>query len=467
MTPQSAAVIVMWVLSFLAAIAVWRSPTVLAFGFVLGWLFLPNFVMPFAGTPDWDKPILVSVVSAVATFAIPRRSDWVSGFSWMDMPAFGVALFSVPPSVVNGLGLYDGLSVAYTNFWVWTVPYLIGRRVFCTPENARILLRVVILGGMIYVLFCLYEIKMSPRLHWVVYGVRPREGQNYFSQAVRYGLWRPLVFMEHGLALAIFMGITSILAWWAHVAEAIPRMAGMSMRIIAVILGLTTVLCVSSGAIALLGLGWGIVLLFRVRVGRMALLLAAMVPLAYPVSRILGSGAIVNAVCTITEFAGEQVGESRTDSFQVRVDNEERLLRQWQTSPIFGRARYFMHLEGKKKVITDSYWIIMLGKMGLCGWLCWTLLLTLPAVIVALRTGSWLFGRDATAGGLSLGPLIFAIDCLLNAMPNPIFVVLSGAAVGLLRYGPVLNDNPSHAIGGDFTLSRRVVRSMWPPPRRP
>lgn len=270
MTPQSILAIVIWLLAFVTAVIVYRTPGALAAGLVLGWLFLPNFTYSFSGLPDWDKAILVSMVSTGLMFAVPRAERPRLRFSWMDLPAAGIVLFSIPPSVSNGLGLYDGLSSAYSNFWLWTAPYLIGRRVFGSHATAKALIRITILGGLVYAAFCLYEIKMSPRLHSIVYGIAPRPGVNYFTQAVRYGMWRPTVFMEHGLAVAIFMSITSTLAWWAHVTGAVPRLAGLSMRTVAGILGLTTVLCVSSGAIALMAFGWVLVSMCNSKFGRVS-----------------------------------------------------------------------------------------------------------------------------------------------------------------------------------------------------
>ena len=130
MTFQAAFAICLWLLAYVTAVLIYRSPGALAAGLVFGWLFLPNFTYGFPGLPDWDKAILVSVVSTGLMFAVPSDDRFRMRFSWMDLPAVGITLFSIPLSVSNGLGLYDRLSSAYTNFWLWTAPYLIGRKVF-------------------------------------------------------------------------------------------------------------------------------------------------------------------------------------------------------------------------------------------------------------------------------------------------------------------------------------------------
>ena len=64
-----------------------------------------------------------------------------------------------------------------------------------------------VLGGLIYVPLCLFEVRMSPQLHNMVYGF----AQHSFGQTVRGGGWRPMVFMQHGLAVGLFMSV--MLPW--------------------------------------------------------------------------------------------------------------------------------------------------------------------------------------------------------------------------------------------------------------
>lgn len=461
MTIQATLAVSVWTIGFVTAVTMRRTPATFAAGFVFGWLFLPHFTLAFPGLPDWNKPILVSAVSFAAMFAVPRRSDSQSQMFWMDLAAFGVTCFSIPASISNGLGLYEGLSCAYGSFWIWTAPYLIGRRVFGTPTNALVLLRMIILGGLVYAAFCLYESKMSPRLHWVIYGMRPREGQNYFSQAMRYGLWRPMVFMEHGLALAVQMSIFSTMAWWAHATSVIPHIAGLRMRTVAWILIITTLLCVSTGAIALLALGVGILSLGYSKMARTTLLLAALIPVAYPVTRMMGSGILVDTVVSAAVVVGTASSDSRTDSFRFRVINEEKLLKIWYSNPLFGNGRFYRDTDDKYGVVTDSFWIIILGKYGFCAWICWTLMFVLPGIVTALRNDLWQSEVPSVVIVLSLSATIFAMDGLLNGVPNPILPLLAGTSVGLLLQPGSAAHNTAHAQP-DKRTPPRVVRRLWP-----
>ena len=315
MTLQCSIGIALWILVYVSAVITRPNVGTFATGIVFGWLFLPNFSYTTPGFPDWDKSILFSIVCAGIMFAA-HLGQPVSRFSLLDLPALGFPLSAVFASAANGLGIYDGLSNGYLNFWVWSVPYLVGRRVFGTSNSAISFIRAIVFGGLIYSAFCLYEIKMSPQLHLVTYGAAPRENANYFLQAVRFGLWRPTVYMEHGLALALFMAIATVLAWSDYASGSIRHLAGMSIRTIVGILGLTTFLCVSSGAIVLMVLGCGIIAMRGKNLRRTALLLTSLIPIVYPMTRMLGGDFLVKAV---ESSAVMTVGETRTESFLFRL----------------------------------------------------------------------------------------------------------------------------------------------------
>src|SRR5204863_66271 len=66
-------------------------------------------------------------------------------------------------------------------------------------------------GGLIYSVLILWEVRMSPQLHATVYGASPRQAD--FAQAIRWGGYRPIVFMPHGLAVALFICNTVMAAF--------------------------------------------------------------------------------------------------------------------------------------------------------------------------------------------------------------------------------------------------------------
>ena len=71
---------------------------------------------------------------------------------WFDLPAVLLLSLGILSSLQNGLGLYDGLSVAVSDTLTWGLPYLIGRLYFGDPEGLRYFVIAMVIGGLAYVL---------------------------------------------------------------------------------------------------------------------------------------------------------------------------------------------------------------------------------------------------------------------------------------------------------------------------
>ena len=90
---------------------------------------------------------------------------------WFDLPIVTYCCFCpIASSLSNGLGFYDGCSGALTNCVTLGLPYLFGRVYFTRLEHLRELAVGIVVGGMIYVPLCWWELKMSPQLHRQLYG---------------------------------------------------------------------------------------------------------------------------------------------------------------------------------------------------------------------------------------------------------------------------------------------------------
>ncbi len=83
----------------------------------------------------------------------------------------------------------------------------------------------VFLGGLSYVPLCLYEIRMSPQLHRILYGFHQHE----FVQTLRWGGFRPMVFMNHGLALGLWMTLACLSGYWLWRTGTKKRLWGVPM----------------------------------------------------------------------------------------------------------------------------------------------------------------------------------------------------------------------------------------------
>src|SRR4051794_12685351 len=139
-------------------------------GAIGAWLLLPPVSIPIAALPDYDKSMAAVVGIILATLIFqPHR---LIGFRarWFDLPILVWCLCPIASSLSNDLGLYDGLSTSLINFVRWGLPYLVGRLYFGDQEGLRSWTIGIVIGGLLYVLPCLYEIKMSPVLQAQVYG---------------------------------------------------------------------------------------------------------------------------------------------------------------------------------------------------------------------------------------------------------------------------------------------------------
>ena len=106
-----------------------------------------------------------------------------------------------------------------------TLPYLIGRIYFSDAAGLRELAVGIFIGGLVYIPFCLYEIRLSPQLHRIVYGYHAHS----FAQTYRFGGWRPTVFMDHGLMVGLWMAMSCLAGIWLYVSGTLRSIRGISL----------------------------------------------------------------------------------------------------------------------------------------------------------------------------------------------------------------------------------------------
>jgi len=318
---------------------------------------------------------------------------------------------------IPGLRPYDGLS-GIMNHAVLLLPFLLGRKFLGRAEDMRLLLRAFLLAGLAYSLAMIFEMRMSPQLHNMVYGFFPHS----FAQTRRLGGWRPQVFMEHGLRAAIFtaMFCVAAVALWRTTAAAARMRNGLAALWLAVVLVFTR----SVGAIVL---GAGTALAVALAGRRTQIWLAAglaVAVVAYPMLR----GAGVVPVQTMVSLAGAKGG-----SLEYRFDNEDILLDKAAERALFGwgpwaRFRVFDPVTGEDISTTDGTWIITIGEFGWLGYLGKFGLLALPVVALFLRRTRPEVTLEVTA--LCLILCINLVDLLPNSSLNPITWLLAGALLG-------------------------------------
>ncbi|MCC6659496.1 MAG: hypothetical protein IT437_01290 [Phycisphaerales bacterium] len=410
-----------------------RAVLVAYFG---AWLFLPNLEYPVRGFPNISKVSVTTYAVLLGVAMVDAGRLTRLRLRWWDAPLLAWCLVPLPSAILNGFGPYDGAAGVVSNLILWGLPYLVGRLYFNTTESVRDLLVAFVVGGLIYLPFIVYEAKMSPTLHFDIYGFRPEQD---FATARRMGGWRPMVFMQHGLAVSLFMTIAWIASlglWlWAgtRTVMMLPTIACCA------VLFAGSLLCRSAYAMALMFVAGGLLLVARYKPSRRVVLVLGAIPIAYMTLRTVGgwdASALVNLSTRV-------FGADRTSSLTYRLESESNLWGLARQKPIFGYGRWVW--EGRAPnggiMVPDGLWIIALGRNGMVGLAAVTLMLVLPAWLALRR----LRDPDTTTpgGGLWITvttiPAIYAMDNLLNAMVNPLFMLAAGGIAGGVS---ILNHRP-------------------------
>lgn len=401
--------------------------------FLAGWCFLPVYGLAIKGFPEYDKQsaTCLGILLAAAAFDGARFVKLKPRL--LDLP---MALWCISPLISNTLGergAYEGMSTSVQYIFAWGIPYFIGRLYITDLGSMRELAVGLFVAGLVYSVFTLYEIKMSPQLHTMVYGFFPHEN---FTMTRRWGGWRPNVFMQHGLAVGLFMSTCAVVGIWLWKGKSLRVMWGMPAWLLAMALAAVSILCKSTGATMLMLLGVGVLwITARLRTGwaLRALLLA---PVAYMVARTVGGwdGQIM------VDLANA-IDADRGGSLHWRLASESESWRLVRPKALFGMG-YFafagQFVEGSDiRVTPDGMWLIALVANGLFGLFAFYGSLLLPVADFARRLRPVYWGHPAVAPAASVAIIVvlFAIDNLFNAMANPILVLAAG---GLVSTAPTI-----------------------------
>jgi hypothetical protein len=118
-----------------------------------------------------------------------------------------------------------------------------------------------------------------------------------------------------------------------------------------------------------------------------------------------------------------------------RLDNEDMLAAKALRQPWFGWGswgRNRVHDEwGKDLSVTDGLWIIEFGRHGFAGLLNWMMMMIMPLALLTCRYSARRLTSAEFGPALALAVLVtmYAIDCLVNAMINPVFMLAGGGVI--------------------------------------
>lgn len=375
---------------------------------------------------------LAGTVATVLTNTDPIR------FSSM----FGAEPISFVTHSLPGLRLIDVASVLSSQA-IALIPFILGWAFLSSHTGTRELLLALMVGGLMYSVPALAEVRLSPQINVWVYGFF----QHDFGQMMRDGGFRPIVFLPHGLWAAFFF-MTAVLS-----AAALARDADRTTRprflAAAVWLAIVLYLCKSLAPLVY-GLALAPVLLMTSPQAQVRLALAfAVVAVLYPMLRDHG------LVPTDRLLAwAEAIDPDRAQSLDYRFGNEEMLLERAHEKRLFGWGGWGRNLvrdtqTGELISVPDGEWIIVFGTFGWVGYLSKMGLLAAPLFLLWQRMRGNAPSRPTAALALILA--ITLVDMLINAILTPYTWLIAGAVLGYCEREP----------------SRATVRDRGSPGPRP
>ncbi|WP_216825907.1 hypothetical protein [Sulfitobacter sp. SK012] len=322
------------------------------------------------------------------------------------------------------------------------VPFLLARQFLSTEAGLRELLLAFMIGALAYSIPSLTEIRLSPQMNIWVYGFF----QHDFAQTIRGQGFRPIVFLPHGLWLAMFI-CTGVIAA-AALARAAPNQERWKTVMLLAYLFVLLVLCKSAASLVY-GLFLVPLVLFvptRWQIGLAATF--AVIALTYPMLRNFGIIPLDAILAQAEAFSPE-----RAQSLGYRFFNEEQLLGRAAEKPAFGWGGWGRSLlrdseTGTIVTIPDGRWIIVFGTFGWLGYLSEFGLLALPLILM----GVYIRRQPQAALSPFVGPValilgITMMDMLLNATLTPVTWLVAGAVLGHAeRLSPRVPQAPPHAL---------------------
>ena len=404
-----------------------------------GYLLLPQLVaIDLPLFPGLDKAMIPALAAAAMVyFAVSDRGEKppaMGGFVVlllvMNLISPMATALTNPDPLVDGVNYRPGMNFAegFSNVMLQgmqILPFLLGYKVLWDAKGAELWCKALVLGVLWYTIPMLIELRLSPQMNVWVYGFF----QHDFIQTVRYGGYRPIVFLQHPLWVAI-MVMTAFLA-----AIALARNNRTRRNIlIALYLGAIMVLCKSAGALLQSLMAAPLVLLARPRQMVLGAAVVASIAFAYPTLRTtswMPLQSIVNLAMSISPERGR--------SLEFRMMNEEQLVERAMERPTFGwgnwgRSLFYDPYDGRLSSVPDGQWVIWVGSRGVFGYLAFFLLLLTPifALLRAMPRGSNSSHNPELVmlGALSLMLAMNLLDLIPNATLTPLTWLTAGALLG-------------------------------------
>ncbi len=443
-----------------------------------GYLLLPTgFGVDLPLVPGLDKDSIPSLTCLAACLVFGRRNiqpaNQVSSKPNLTSKIYFTLLFLLfltpvvtvltnpepivaGPTFIPGQRFYDAAGLCMLSL-LTVLPLLLANRYLNTEQSHLLILKALCISGLLYSLLVLVEVRLSPQLNNWIYGYFPHS----FLQHVRSGGYRPIVFLEHGLWVGIFLciaTISSVILWkyYAKTKQSIPYLYA------SIFLFLVLFVSKNLGALLITMVILPPIVIFGVKRCIFIPASIACLLLIYPFLR--------NQEIIPTDFLVEtaaKIDAERSRSLEYRIDMEDSMLERAMEKPIAGwglwnRGSVHDPETGRNLTVPDGIWIITISSFGWMGYIATFGLFTLPIFgLFARRKKSDL---SIATVGITLVLAASLIDSIPNATLSPIVYLAAGSLIGYCRksYDTVEgkhNPPPETPVHSPKPMIRRTRRS--------
>ncbi|MCW2339025.1 hypothetical protein M2337_003258 [Sphingobium sp. B2D3A] len=434
-------VLILWPLVALVLYMTMSAGRATIWTLLAGYLLLPRGVaFDLPGIPAFDKSTIPSLAAFVLALATSRRGE----FKWprskaLNLLMLGFVLTPFATALTNrdfymigsmafpALGFREGLSMSVGHV-ITLAPFVLGAGLLGNERGHRQILLALVIGALAYSIPIMLEVRLSPFLQRWVYGIEDAE---YFLQQMRFGGFRSMVFLGHGLLVSAFLAMALLAA--IGLGKMRVALFGLPMSLIVVFLAVVLVLNKSLGAMLLVLLLAPLLLFLRPRLYLTIMAGLALMVVTYPALRGSGLIPLQDVVQTI-----RSVSPDRAESLDFRLRNEEILLTRAQQKPLFGwgtfgrnRVIVVTHWGGTVDIsVTDGTWIIVIGMLGWVGYFFFFGLLTYPFWrILRFRR----FKTPTATLTLAAVHMFNLLDLIPNSSLGPVTWLIAGALCAVMN----------------------------------
>ena len=299
----------------------------------IGCRLIKNEKVAFFGTDNFQK-FIISLMLFIPFANVLFNSDPVfNGYEW-----------------IQGLTIYDAVSQVIKQY-LELLPFVIALGVVKKNADLEKIAHLLVFAGLIYSVLVLFEIYFSPQLHTWIYGFFPHS----FTQQIRFGGFRAVVFMGHGLLVATFLFVC-VSAAAIQIRTGRRKDKGRNIIIFSYLL-LVLLLSKTVSAFLLATIVTGSILLMNISFQKIIVRLLIFTFLLYPTLSILNLIPYDGIIDFISNFSVDRAG-----SLNFRFNNEIPMLSHAFEKFLIGWGSWGRSLLPNS--VPDGYWLIVYGTYG-------------------------------------------------------------------------------------------------------